>query len=147
MRRIYVALAGLQLIAVLAQFYFAGIGAFDRPQTSDSYELHATLGMMAIPVLSLVITVVATLVKAPGRLIGLSILPLGLVVVQMIIIMLGRALNDGTGNTTAASLAVFGLHAINGLAIMAVAGRVLAGARRLASADGATPRTVTAPVP
>ncbi|MFF4777095.1 DUF6220 domain-containing protein [Microtetraspora fusca] len=146
MRRVYVALAGLQLLAVLAQFYFAGIGAFDKPQADDSYGLHATLGMMVIPVLSLVVTVVATLAKAPGRLIGLSILPLGLVVVQMLIIILGRALNDSTGNTTAGSLAVLGLHAVNGLAIMGVAGQVLAGARRLASADGAAPKNVTAPV-
>ncbi|WP_067181914.1 DUF6220 domain-containing protein [Microtetraspora niveoalba] len=146
MRRVYVALAGLQLLAVLAQFYFAGVGAFDRPQTDGSYGPHATNGMMIIPVLSLVITVVATLAKAPGRLIGLSILPLGLVVVQMLIIILGRALDDGTGNTTAASLAVFGLHAVNGLAIMGVAGKVLAGARKLASADGAATRTVTAQV-
>ncbi|GLW99627.1 DUF6220 domain-containing protein [Microtetraspora sp. NBRC 16547] len=146
MRRVYVVLAGLQLLAVLAQFYFAGVGAFDKPQSGDSYAMHGTIGMMAIPVLSLLATVVATLAKAPGRLIGLSITPLGLVVVQMLIIILGRALDDATGDTTTASLAVLGLHAVNGLGVMAVAGRVLAGARRLASTSETAPKNATAPV-
>ncbi|MCC5578155.1 hypothetical protein IMZ11_21235 [Microtetraspora sp. AC03309] len=146
MRRVFVALAGLQMLAILAQFYFAGVGAFDKPQSDDSFALHGTTGMMVIPVLSLLITVVATIVKAPGRLIGLSIAPFGLVIVQMLIIILGRALDDATGNSTTASLAILGLHAVNGLAIMAVSGQVLAGARKFAFAGETTPKNVTAPV-
>lgn len=134
MRRVYVALAGLLLLAVLAQFYFAAVGAFDKPHDDNSFALHSLTGMLIIPVISLLATVAAAASRAPGRLIGLSILPLGLVVVQMLIIAFGNAFNDSTGNATPLGLAIFGLHAINGLAIMAVAGLVFRRARMLATA-------------
>jgi hypothetical protein len=95
--------------------------------------------MMIIPLLSLLATVAAATARAPGRLIGLTILPFGLVVVQVLIVTLGRAFSDGTGeNTTPAGLAILGLHAVNGLAIMGVAGLVLRQARLLAAAPRTT---------
>ncbi|WP_424536050.1 DUF6220 domain-containing protein [Sphaerisporangium viridialbum] len=132
MRRVYAVLAGLMLFAVVAQFYFAAVGAFDKPQEDSSFALHSVTGMMVIPVLSLLATVAAAVSRAPGRLIGLTILPLGLVVVQVLIIAVGGLLDDGAGNTTPGSLAILGLHAINGLAVMAVAGMVFRQARLFA---------------
>ena len=82
--------------------------------------------MMVIPLLSILATVAAAVARAPGRAIGLAIAPLGLVVVQVLIIAVGKALSDGD-DTTPAALVIYGLHAINGLAIMAVAGMNLAG--------------------
>jgi hypothetical protein len=87
--------------------------------------------MIVIPVVSLLATVVAAMLRLPGRQIGLTILPLGLVVVQILIVEVGRALSENDGNrTTPLALIILGLHAINGLAIMGVAGTVFARARR-----------------
>jgi hypothetical protein len=130
MRRVYFVLSILMLAAVVAQMYFAAVGAFAKPQTDSSYALHSVNGMLVLPLLSVLATVTAAIAKAPGRLIGLTILPLGLVLVQVLIIALGKAFNDGADNTTAVSIAVMGLHALNALAIGGVASSVLAGARR-----------------
>jgi hypothetical protein len=145
MRKVYVGLSALLLLAVLIQFYFAAVGAFAKPQHDDSFALHDVTGMMIIPLLSLLATIAAAAARAPGKVIGLTILPLGLVVVQVLIVTLGRAFSDGTGeNTTPAGLAILGLHAVNGLAIMAVAGLVLRRARLLAAAARATEPAGTA---
>ncbi len=144
MRRVYLALAGLLLLAVLAQFYFAAVGAFAKPQNDSSFALHDATGSIVIPALSLLATIAAALARAPGRLIGLSIAPLGLVIVQMIIVAAGRALNDTGDQTTPAGLAILGLHAINGLAIMATAGLILRRARALNAAPATSPAPVEA---
>lgn len=149
MRKVYCGLAGLMLAAVVAQFSFAAVGAFTKPGGDDAYILHSVTGMMVIPVLSVLATVVAALARAPGRMIGLTILPFGLVLVQMLIIGVGSALSDSDAGdrTTPAALVVLSLHGINGLVIMGVAGRIFAGAMRLvrtertgsaAGADSAT---------
>ena len=129
MRRVYFGLSVLLLVAVVLQFYFAGVGAFTKPQTDSSYGLHSVNGMMIIPLLSILATVAAAIARVPGRVIGLAIAPLGLVVVQVLIIVIGKAFGDGD-NTTPAALVIYGLHAINGLAIMAVAGTNLRAARQ-----------------
>jgi hypothetical protein len=135
MRRVYLVLTGLLLLAVLAQFYLAATGAFTKPQTNDSFMAHNMNGMMVLPIISILATIAAALAKARGRLIGMTILPLGLVLVQVLIVELGKALSGSTEDkTTTVGLAILGLHAINGLAIMAVSGIVFRGARMLASA-------------
>jgi hypothetical protein len=130
-RKVYCGLTGLLLLAVVAQFYFAAVGAFTKPSADNSFALHSVTGMMVIPLLSLLATVVAAIARVPGRLIGLTILPLGLVVVQVLIIVVGKAFVDAGDHTTPAALAVLGLHGLNGLAIMAVSGRVFADAMAL----------------
>lgn len=132
MRIAYLVLIRLLGVAVLVQFYFAAVGAFDRPQDDDSFSLHSLTGMVVIPLLSLLATGAAALARAPGRLIGLTILPLGLAVVQVLIIVVGNVVSGGSDdNTTPAGLAILGLHAVNGLAIMAVVGLVNRRARTL----------------
>ena len=133
MRKVYVGLSALLLIAVVAQFYFAAMGAFTQPQTDSSYGLHSANGMMVIPLLSILATIAAAVARAPGRAIGLAILPVGLVIVQMLIIAVGKALSDGD-TTTPAALVIYGLHAVNGLAIMALAGANLRASRLFAAA-------------
>ncbi|GAA4674754.1 DUF6220 domain-containing protein [Phytohabitans rumicis] len=126
MRRIYVGLSGLVLLAILAQFYFAAVGAFDRPQDDDSFALHSITGTLVIPVLSVLATIAAAIARAPGKLIGLTLAPLGLVVVQIIIVVVGDALTGGAEESTnAASLVIFGLHAVNALLVMGAAATVL----------------------
>jgi hypothetical protein len=129
LRRVYIGLTGALLASVVLQFYFAAVGAFARPAQDDSFRLHDITGMAVIPILSIAAVIVAALLRLPGRQIGLTALPLGLVVVQVLIVVAGQALGDDN-RTTPAGLAVLGLHAVNALAIMAVVGTVFARARR-----------------
>jgi len=138
-RRVYLVAAGLLLFAVLAQFYLAAVGAFAKPPDDRSFALHDLNGMMIIPLLSLLATGAAALAKAPGRLIGMTILPLGLVIVQVLIVLIGQLVSGGDDKTTPVGLAIMGLHAVNGLAIMAVSGFVFRGARMLATVDSHRP--------
>jgi hypothetical protein len=127
-RKVYFGLSVALLAAVALQFYFAAVGAFAKPQSDSSYGLHSINGMMVIPLLSILATVAAAVARAPGRAIGLAIAPLGLVVVQVLIIVAGKAFSDGDA-TTPVALVIYGLHALNGLAIMAVAGTNLRASR------------------
>jgi hypothetical protein len=134
-RRVYVTLAGLLVLAVVAQFYLAAVGAFAKPQDDQSFALHMLNGMMIIPALSLLATLFAALARAPGRLIGLTAAPTGLILLQVLITEVGKNLGASTEDaTTPAALALLGLHAINGLAIMAVVGITMRRARQFATA-------------
>jgi hypothetical protein len=132
-RRVYLVLAGLLLLAVVAQFYLAAVGGFDKPRTDDSFNLHRMIGML-VPLISLLATGAAALSRAPGRLIGLTILPAGLGIVQILLRTVADALGNADDTTTTAGLIVFGLHGLNGLAILGVSASVLRQARKLASA-------------
>jgi Family of unknown function (DUF6220) len=130
MRRIYVVLVGLLLASGGLQFYFAAVGAFTKPQTEDSFALHTLNGRMVFPILAILATIAAALAKAPGKLIGLTILPLGLGIVQVLIIVLGNVIGGATEQrTTPLALAILGLHAINGMIILGVTGNVMRQAR------------------
>jgi hypothetical protein len=131
-RKVYAAIAGLLLAAAAVQMYFAAVGAFDKPRDDSSFVLHSMNGMMVIPVLSLVAAAAAAAAKAPGRQIGLTVLPLGLVVVQVLIVEVGGLFDDSTGNTTPLSLAILGLHAINGMAVIGACELVFRRARQFA---------------
>ncbi|MBP2705541.1 hypothetical protein JOL79_17150 [Microbispora sp. RL4-1S] len=132
MRKVYAVIAGVLLAAAVAQMYFAAVGAFDKPQDDGSFALHSMTGMLIIPVLSLLATAAAAAARAPGPLIGRSLLPLGLVIVQVLIVVLGRAFDDDSGNSTPLSLAILGLHALNGMAVIGVSAAVFQRARKLA---------------
>jgi hypothetical protein len=138
MRRAYVGLVGLLLASGAMQFHFAAVGAFTRPQTDDSFSLHLTNGRIVFPLLGVLVIGAAALARAPGRLIGLTSLPLALGIGQSLIVVLGNAIGGATEQrTTALSLAILGLHAVNGLVIIAVAGAVMRQARALLASDTA----------
>lgn len=141
MRRIYLVLAVLLFVATLVQFYLAAVGAFDRPRDDESFVLHRMTGMMIIPALSVLATIVAAIVRAPGKLIALTILPVGLVLVQMLIRAIAGIFDGNNDETSAVELVIFGLHAINGLVIMAVARTIIVGAKAhlTKAAGGSTP--------
>ncbi|MFD0592461.1 DUF6220 domain-containing protein [Catellatospora coxensis] len=77
--------------------------------------------------LPLVMAAAAALGRLPGRLIGLAASVAGLTAVQVVIAKLARALGDTAGPL------VFGLHAVNGLVMVAVVGTVLRQAWRLST--------------
>ncbi|MFU8872740.1 DUF6220 domain-containing protein [Micromonospora sp. SL4-19] len=130
MRKVFAGLAGLLILAVVAQFYLAASGAFSTAPNDEAFRPHRTLGYV-IFLLPVVMVIVAALARMPGRLVGMAGLVAGLVVVQVVIAALAKALNDTGDTSTTAGQLVFGLHAVNGLAIMAVAGNVARRARAL----------------
>ncbi|MEU3454657.1 DUF6220 domain-containing protein [Micromonospora sp. NPDC006766] len=132
MRKALVVVTTVLLVAFVLQFVFAAVGAFTRPAGEGAYALHSVTGMAVIPVLILLTTLFAVLAKAPGRLIGLAILPLGLVVLQGLIAMLANASTDAAGTSTWVGLTVAGLHALNGIIAVHVVVGVHRAARKLA---------------
>jgi hypothetical protein len=131
MRRIYVVLVGLLLASGGLQFYFAAVGAFTKPQTEESFSLHVINGRMVFPILAILAVIAAALAKAPGKLIGQTLLPLGLIIVQSLIIVLGNVIGGATEQrSTPVALAILGLHAVNGMIIMGVVGTIMRKARQ-----------------
>jgi hypothetical protein len=132
MRKAFVIASGVLLAAFAFQFVFAAVGAFTKPAGGDgSYRLHSITGMAVIPALTLLTVLFAALAKAPGKLIGLAALPLGLVVLQALLAALANGLTDASGQTTTAGLVVGGLHAVNGIIAVHIVVAVLRGARGL----------------
>ena len=123
-------LRSVRIVSGAMQFYFAAVGAFSKPQTDDVYALHIANGRMVFPILAILATIAAALAKAPGKLIGLTVLTLGLLIVQTLIIVLGNVIGGATEQrTTPAAVAILGLHAVNGMVIMGVLGNVMRKAR------------------
>jgi Family of unknown function (DUF6220) len=133
MRKAFVIVSALLLASFVLQFVFAAVGAFTKPAGDGAYTLHNVNGMAVIPALTLLTTLFAALAKAPGRLIGLAILPLGLVVVQALIAVLANAFTDAAGASTPLGLTIAGLHAVNGIVAVHVVVSVHRAARKLAS--------------
>ncbi|MEU4366474.1 DUF6220 domain-containing protein [Micromonospora chersina] len=142
MRKIFVVVSALSLAAFALQFVFAAVGAFTKPAGDGAYALHSVTGMAVIPVLTLLTVLFAALAKAPGRLVGLAALPLGLVIVQALLAALANGATDAAGASTPLGLTIAGLHAVNGIVAVHVVVNVLRGARQLARPEPA----VTAPV-
>src|SRR5690349_21130346 len=120
MRKALVIVSTLLLAAFVLQFVFAAVGAFTKPAGDGSYALHSINGMAVIPALTLITIVLAALAKAPGRLVGLAALSLGLVVVQVLLAALANAFTDDAAAGTALGPAIGGLHALNAIAVVHV---------------------------
>ncbi|MFG3702695.1 DUF6220 domain-containing protein [Micromonospora sp. NPDC047620] len=133
MRKAFVIVTILALVAFALQFIFAAVGAFTKPAGDDAYALHSVNGMAVIPVLTLFTILFAVLAKAPGRIVGLAALPLGLVVLQVLLAGLANGLTDTAGASTPFGLTIAGLHALNGIIAVHVVVGVHQAARRLAN--------------
>jgi len=130
-RKAFVAMSSLLLVAFVLQFVFAAVGAFTKPAGDGAYALHSITGMAVIPALCLLTILFAALAKAPGRVIGLAALPLGLVVLQVLLAALANGLTDASGDSTPVSLTIGGLHAVNGIVAVHVVVALLRAARKL----------------
>jgi hypothetical protein len=129
MRKVFTGLAILLTVAVLVQFFLAAYSAFDTAPNEEAFQPHRAVGY-GILFFAILMTIVAAAARMPGRLIGMTGLVAGLVLVQALIAMIARAFGDADSSTTAGQL-VFGLHAINGLIIMGVAGGIARRTREL----------------
>ncbi|MER7083302.1 hypothetical protein SAMN02982929_00172 [Saccharopolyspora kobensis] len=127
MRKVFAVLAALLLLAVIVQFYLAASGAFDAAPIEESFEPHRLLGNVVLGY-SVVLTVFAAVARVPGRLIGMTGLVAGLVLVQSLI----REVANALGDASSAGHLVFGLHAINGLVIVSLIATIARRARQIA---------------
>lgn len=139
MRRAFTVTSIALLVALALQFLFAAVGAFTEPARDDSYVLHSLTGMAVIPVLALLTILFAALAKAPARLIGLTVLPLGLVFLQVLLAALARSFTDAAGASTAVGLTIGALHALNGIIAVHVVVGIVRAAQRHASPATAEP--------
>lgn len=147
MRKAFVIVSGVLLAAFAFQFVFAAVGAFSRPAGDDSYALHSITGMAVIPALCLLTILCAVLARAPGKVVALTVLPFGLVILQALIAMLAGAFTDASGASTPVSLIIGGLHAVNGIIAVHVVVGVMQAATKLAAADGVPDPAVADGVP
>lgn len=134
MRRVYVALLVLLFAAIAVQFYLAAVGAYDNPHTDSSFAAHRVNGSVVIPALSIIATIVAAIAKAPRRLVVMTIVPVGLILLQFAIDGIAESFNTSNDLSTVPGQIVFGLHAINGLAVMVVTREVIVKARKFMAA-------------
>jgi Family of unknown function (DUF6220) len=130
LRRVFAILATLLVLVVVTQFFLAASGAFSTASKDESFQPHRALGY-GILLFAVLLTIVAALARMPGRLIGMTGLVAGLTVGQPLIAVLADAFNGTDDTSTTAGQLIFGLHAVNGLAILAVAGTVARQARAL----------------
>ncbi|TDC34074.1 hypothetical protein E1211_18100 [Micromonospora sp. 15K316] len=143
MRKALVVASLLLLVAFALQFVFAAVGAFTKPADESAYTLHSITGMAVIPVLTLLTILLAALARAPGRVVGMAVLPLGLVVLQALLAMFANAFTDAAGASTPIGLTVAGLHAVNGIVAVHVVVGLHRAARQLADpAPAAAARVV-----
>ena len=138
MRRALVGFAVAQIVVVILQFYLATFGAFQLPHpTGDepaAIGLHAANGLFVIPAVSLLTTLVAAFARAPARLALLCAAPLLLSAAQMLIVFpLAGVAGATDGDTPLASLFVYGLHGLVGLAQLWAVIAGYRGARRHAA--------------
>ncbi|WP_021592568.1 DUF6220 domain-containing protein [Actinomadura welshii] len=138
MRKIIAGLAAVLVLAIAVQFFLAGSGAFDTAPNDDAFRPHRALGYMVV-LLALLTTLTAALGRLPGRLVGLAGLLTALGIGQPVIATVAKAFGD-TGDTTTAGRLVFGLHAVNGLIMMGVAGGILRQAREPLTSSASTAR-------
>lgn len=146
--RLYVIVLFLLMVAIGLQLYFAAVGAFDRPHDDASFVLHRDNGRIVIPALTVLATIVAAVARMPKKVIALTLLPAVLDLLQMVIRAIADAFNNANGDTSAASVAIFGFHAINGMLIMLVVLSLFVRARALLKGTAAqkTSDTVSEPV-
>ena len=132
MRKIFAALATLLMLAVVLQFLLAGSGAFATAPNDESFQPHRALGY-GILLFAVLLTLIAALARMPGRLIGMTGLVAGLALLQPVIRAIASAFGETGDSTSTVGELIFGLHAVNGLIIMAVVGMILRQARELSS--------------
>jgi hypothetical protein len=133
MRKAFTVVSALSLVAFALQFVFAAVGAFTKPAGDSGYALHSVNGTAVIPALTLLTILLAALARAPGRVIALAAVPLGLVVLQALLAALANTFTDDAGGSTALGLTIGGLHALNGIIAVHVVVSVLRAAQQLTS--------------
>ena len=138
MRKLYLVLCILLLIALVVQFYLAGIGVFSNPE-DELFAIHGTNGRIVLPILGLLVIVGAILAKAGGRTIGLSVVPFALILFQTVWFILSGMLTGATPeNINTAGTIMVSFHVLIGLSAFVVTYMLIQRARRLIATGSAT---------
>jgi hypothetical protein len=139
MRVLFLVLNILLIIALTLQFYLAGIGVFSNPE-DELFAIHGTNGRMVLPILALLVIVGAILAKAGGRTIGLSVVPLALILFQTLWFILTGMLTgaDGPGEENMAATIMVSFHVLIGLSAFVVTYMLIQRARRLLATGSPT---------
>ena len=116
LRKIFGVMTRLLMVAVAAQFFLAGRGAF-----TASFDAHRALGI-AILVLALVTLIIGALSRAPKGALGTLSAVLGLLVLQPVLAGIGHGVGESSVETGGL---LFGLHAVNGVVVMVLLARSL----------------------
>ncbi|MGS0684061.1 DUF6220 domain-containing protein [Nakamurella sp. GG22] len=132
MRKVYVAITGLLMVSVILQFYFAAFGVFTAPDNDSQFILHQMNGRIVLPVLCLLSIAAAAAARAPGRLIGLTAIPFGLLILQTVLFIIAGLAGASEDRTNLAGQLILGLHAINGLCVLGTSILVFLRARQFA---------------
>jgi hypothetical protein len=122
MRKVFLALAGLLLLVVVTQFFFAASGAFGRSE--EAYRPHHIFGYV-IFIVAAVVAIVGAMARVRGRLVGEAASVAGLTGLQVIIAEVAGSFDHGS----LAGQLIFGCHALTGLAILGVSGLIFRQAR------------------
>ncbi len=133
MRKTFLVISVLVVVAVVMQFYFAAVGVFSDPD-DELFAIHGTSGRIVLPLLMILSIVFAALAKAGRRTVWLAVLGFGLLLFQTILFILTGVLTGSEpppGEITTAGTVMLGFHALNGLAILGVTGTVASRARAL----------------
>jgi hypothetical protein len=133
MRQAYAVFTWIFFVAVVVQFFLAGLGVFVNP---EDFGFHAMFGslILLIGLLALALSFAAGL---PRRTIGLTALLPVLVLVQVALVELGHAVLP--------VLAAF--HVINALAIFALSGAVALQARGVFASHAVAPENAVPQLP
>ena len=149
MRSVYLVLTVLLLVALTVQFYLAGVGVFSNPE-DELFAFHGMNGRYVLTVASLLLLIVSFFIKAGGRTIALSALPLVLILLQPGLFMLaGLFVNPDAPADSMAATIIVSFHVLVGLAAWFVTYRLFKRARGLvseakaASAPAAKPESVS----
>jgi hypothetical protein len=148
MRKTFLVISVLVVVAVVMQFYFAAVGVFSDPD-DELFAIHGTSGRIVLPLLMILSIVFAALAKAGRRTVWLAVLGFGLLLFQTILFILTGVLTGSEpppGEITTAGTVMLGFHALNGLAILGVTGTVASRARALV-AEGRVPSPASTTAP
>ncbi|MET4225471.1 DUF6220 domain-containing protein [Oerskovia enterophila] len=148
MRKTFLVVSVLVVVAVVMQFYFAAVGVFSDPD-DELFAIHGTSGRIVLPLLMILSIVFAALAKAGRRTVWLAVLGFGLLLFQTILFILTGVLTGSEpppGEITTAGTIMLGFHALNGLAILGVTGTVASRARALV-AEGRVPSPASTTAP
>jgi hypothetical protein len=143
MRKVYVTVTGLLLVAIVLQFYFAAFGVFTEPDNDSQFLLHQMNGRIVLPVLCLLSIAAAAAARAPGRLIGLTAVPFGLLILQTVLFLIAGLAGATEDRTNLAGQLILGLHAVNGLCILGTTILVFVRARNFARHGAETTAAAT----
>ena len=122
MRKVFSIVSILVVAAVILQFYFAGMGVFSVPE-EGLFGIHGTSGRIILPVLFILSLITAAIARAGKRTIWMTVIAILLLALQTVIFILtGVIFGVGPESTQiplAATMTV-SLHALNGVAILAL---------------------------